>query len=69
MSMEFLKAFLAVAVAWLSYLAARWMLDISSPEQDYREMLTWPIFNISPKWYRGMEFWHQVRAWKLLQYE
>lgn len=50
-----------------AYIAARWLLGISSPEKDIAELLRWRIFNLDLKWYRGLEYIYQIKARRLLR--
>lgn len=53
---------LQILSACAIYVAARWLLGISTPQQDYDEVMSWNLFQIETKWYRGLEYLHQIRA-------
>lgn len=64
-----IETFFAIAAAIGAYAAARWLMGISTPKRDIAEMQTWRIFNLNLKWYRGLEYIHQLKARNLLRYE
>jgi len=67
--LNMLENLLQVMAACAMYLAARWLLDISTPQKDLAELRTWELFRIDTKWYRGLEYMHQIRARNLLNKE
>lgn len=60
---------LDVLAAIGSYLAGRWLFDISTPEKDKQEVQRWRFvqrFPLELRWYRGLEYFHQVRGARIL---
>lgn len=49
------------------YIAARWLLGISTPQKDIAEIQSWRIFQFDRAFYRGSEYMHQVRARNILE--
>lgn len=70
--MEFVKRaiaehFLAIVASALSYLLARWLLDLSTPEKDWEKLRRWWPGWPELRWYRGPEYFHQLRGTRLLE--
>lgn len=61
----FVGHLLDIAVAIISYLAARWFLDMSTPAKDWKAFQRWWPFP-ELKWYRGPEYFHQLRGSRIL---
>lgn len=57
---------LDIVAAVCSYIAARYLLDLSTPEKDWRAVQRWRLFDIELRWYRGWEYFHQVRGMRIL---
>lgn len=55
-----------LVVGVLVYLAARWLLDLSTPEKDYVLVYRWWPLAFELRWYRGPEYWHQLRGLRIL---
>lgn len=66
---EVIEHVLQVVSATLCYLAARYLLDISTPQRDYQELLSMEVFNIDARWYRGPEYFHQLKAKKVYYHD
>lgn len=63
-----LDHFLALVASAFSYLAARWLLDLSTPEKDWETFCRWmTYFEVDLRWYRGAEVFHQLRGARLLR--
>lgn len=61
----------ALASAALAYLAGRWLLDLSTPEEDWDALVRWwdeleGISFFALRWYRWPEYRHQLRGARLL---
>jgi hypothetical protein len=59
---------LRVCFALATLILTRWLLGMSTPEDDMRWVDSWPLWDFLHRlnWYRGVEYFHQVRAWRLL---
>ena len=52
------------AYAILTLIATRWLLFLSTPEDDIKWLKAqgWYKFFAGLKWYRGLEWYHQMKA-------
>ena len=59
-----------VVAALIVTLFQRWLLGLSTPEKDKRwaEQTAFGNLLYRLRWYRGVEFFHQLRAKRLLSY-
>ncbi len=57
-----------VCFALATLILTRWLLGMSTPESDLAWVDSWGIWSILDRlqWYRGLEYFHQLRAWRLL---
>lgn len=58
-----------IGVALATFLLARWLLEISTPEKDLLVLQRYytQVAGMNLSWYRGMEMYHQVRGYFLLR--
>lgn len=55
------------AFAFVQFLIARWMLELSTPEKDMRWLkIRCPVL-FRLRWYRGFELWHQWQGARMLK--
>jgi len=57
---------LELIAALAATLMTRWLLDLSTPRRDWRDLMATGWFD-HLSWWRGGEAFHQVRAWRLLK--
>ena len=55
-----------IVAAVITYVVARWLLDLSTPEKDYLIFYRWWPLEFELRWYRGPEYYHQLRGMRLL---
>lgn len=66
---EILIELLQLTSAFVTLVLSRWLLGLSSPEQDRRWLHRQPWYQTLKrlKWYRGNEIIHQLRGMYVLQ--
>lgn len=57
---------LEIVASAITYIIARWLLEMSTPEEDWYEVRRWWPFP-ALRWYRGPEYLHQLRGMRLLR--
>lgn len=70
--MQYIRTFitnlLSLVGTFASLILSRWLLELSSPSRDWiwlqQQPAFWYVWRL--RWYRGAEFFHQLRARKLL---
>jgi hypothetical protein len=62
-----LEEFLKLIAACLTFLIARWLYGLSTPEKDIAWLLSLDVLNVPLKFYRGIEVYHQLRGIALLR--
>lgn len=70
--MQYIRTFianlLALVESCLSLILSRWLLELSTPARDLlwlqQQPAYWFLWRL--RWYRGVEYFHQLRARKLL---
>lgn len=58
---------LEIAAAICTYIAARWLLELSTPKEDILTFWRWWPLDFELRWYRGLEYWHQLRGLRILE--
>jgi len=61
-----LEELIKLLAAVCTFILARWIYGLSTPEKDYRMVMSWKLFNLPLKFYRGIEAYHQLRGALLL---
>lgn len=70
--MRFIHTFITNVIALVGSIASlilsRWLLELSTPARDFiwlqQQPAFWYVWRL--RWYRGTEFFHQLRARKML---
>lgn len=63
-----INSLLQIGTALIITILQRWLLQLSTPEKDwcwFQRTRLYQAFQ-SAKWYRGLEVYHQARAYRLL---